>query len=102
MPLEFRNSVLVQSSIGEFVGRTTGPRAAVMVSAGMAEPVGKIRGKPVKVIRLLESIIDETKLKSMGQDSRRLTWTQNVEGHEVTTLKRYDPRNGAFWKDDKI
>lgn len=102
LPLAFRDTVLVQSSVGRFLGRVDGRVALVMVDVGNAVAVGKIHGKPVKVIRLLETMVDESNMKSMGMDSRRLTYRQDIAGHEVVALKRFDESAGAFLQDGKI
>lgn len=95
----YATSVLVMGSDGRFQGRITGAQAQVIVNSGAASPLGK--GK-AKVIQFHETLIDERKLPSMHMDSRRLTYRQNIEGHEVVALKRYCPRTGAFVQDGTL
>jgi len=96
----YATSVLVMGSDGRFQGRITGAQAQVITNSGVAGPLGS-KGK-VKVIQFYETLIDERNLESLHMDSRRLTYRQNIEGHEVIALKRYCPRTGAFFQDGTL
>lgn len=95
----YATSVLVMGSDGRFQGRITGAQAQVIVNSGAASPLGK--GK-AKVIQFHETLIDERSMPSMHMDSRKLTYRQNIEGHDVVALKRYCPRTGAFFQDGQL
>lgn len=101
MPLSFAVTVLVQSSAGRFMARAQAAHAEALCRAGHAVPVGAKR-QLVRIIRMLESVVNESALRSLHDDSRRLTWRQNCGGHEIVSLKRYDERTGTFRKDDKV
>jgi len=96
----YATSVLVMGSDGRFQGRITGAQAQVITNSGVAGPLGS-KGK-VKVIQFYETLIDERNLESLHMDSRRLTYHQSFEGHDVVALKRYCPRTGAFFQDGTL
>lgn len=96
----YATSVLVMGSDGRFQGRITGAQAQVIVNSGAASPLGS-KSKS-QVIQFHETLVDERNLPSRHMDSRRLTYRQSIEGHEVVALKRYCPRTGSFVQDGTL